>query len=122
MRCLPALLLATLSLPAAAECPWAEPKEKPVFTMDRHSGAELKFKADPKWFQCAKKAGGTLQATFEITSEDGKATPPVTRKVSSYSAREAVGGRSCRGASGHQMTLLQSGVHWHGISAVPPVL
>lgn len=105
MRCLPALLVAAAFLPrtASAECPWVEPKEAPVFSVARHFGGELKFRADPKWFQCAKKAGGELTVTFEVAEGEGEFTPVVTRQVRSYSARETIGSRDvCKAGPGEK--------------------
>ncbi|WP_224248220.1 hypothetical protein [Hyalangium gracile] len=71
----------------AADCEWKPPREPPTFTMESWRGAELAFEADPKWFQCAKKAGGTLSLQFTVSSEREQRVL-LSRLSSSYGARE----------------------------------
>jgi len=71
----------------AADCEWKPPKEPPTFTLERWRGAELSFTSDAKWFQCAKKAGGTLSLQFTVSGEnEQRALPP--RLLTSYRERE----------------------------------
>jgi hypothetical protein len=73
----------------AADCEWKPPKEPPSFTLESWRGAELSFSSDPKWFNCALKAGGTLSLQFTVSGEhEQRALPP--RPIRSYSARDAL--------------------------------
>jgi hypothetical protein len=80
-----ALALAT----AATACEFKEGKQPPSFEVERFEGAHLKFSADPKWFQCTKRAGGTLQLTFSVS--DGETTTELKpKKLTSYSENEGI--------------------------------
>ncbi|MDY7232275.1 hypothetical protein [Hyalangium rubrum] len=72
----------------AADCEWKPPKEPPTFSLVAWRGAELSFSADPKWFNCAKKAGGELAAQFIVSGENEKRIVPARRPITSFSARE----------------------------------
>jgi hypothetical protein len=38
--------------------------------VERREGARVKFSADPKFFQCAKKAGGTLELVWRMGEKE----------------------------------------------------
>ncbi|HYH97346.1 hypothetical protein [Hyalangium sp.] len=68
----------------AADCEWKAPQKPPIFTLERWGGARFSFTADPRWFQCAKKAGGTLSLQFTVSGEnEQRSLPP--RSMTSYS-------------------------------------
>ncbi len=83
------LLLAVLAAAPAPACEYKEAKKPPQYEVELFGGAELRFSADPKWFNCRKKAGDTLEVVF--SAGEGEALQPIaTKSIRSYGLREAV--------------------------------
>lgn len=74
-------------LAGAPECPWAEPKDAPHIEKTVFGTVEYKSSFDPKWFNCVKKAGGTLELTWSVGA-GGELAPLPPKKLTSY--REAI--------------------------------
>jgi hypothetical protein len=68
-----------------APCEYKPPKEPPAFSVERLEGAKVQYSQNPKWFNCAKKAGGTVEIIFTI---DGQDQPP--KKLTSYGENESI--------------------------------
>jgi hypothetical protein len=64
-------LLLPLALSAApTSCDFKDYKQPPTWEVERREGARVKFSADPKFFQCAKKAGGTLELVWRMGEKE----------------------------------------------------
>jgi hypothetical protein len=88
-----ALLLAAGS---DASCDYRPPKEPPAFTVEILAGPTVKYTQDPKWFQCGKRAGGTVHIVFSV---DGQDLPP--KKLTSYGENESLSMKQiCAGGPG----------------------
>ncbi len=84
--------LALLAVLAAEPCEFKAGKTAPSIEATVFGGVEFYHSADPKFYQCAKKAGGTLQLSWAL-GEGGEFKPLEPKKLTSYAARESVGSR-----------------------------
>jgi hypothetical protein len=105
-----ALLTLLAAEPAAADCPWKEPKQPPKLEATVFGNVEFTISSDPNWFRCAKKAGGKLALTFSV-GEAGNLTPMEPKPLTSYSERTGVGDALCEkpGLKQVQATLKGTG-------------
>lgn len=102
---------ALLAVLAADPCEFKEGKTLPSIEATVFGGVEFFHSADPKFYQCGKKAGATLFLTWSI-GEGGEFKPMEPKKLTSYAERESVPARDLCATPGLkqvQATLKGSG-------------
>lgn len=85
------MLTLALALTLAAEpegaCPWKDPKNPGKTEIYMDHSVVFTTASDAKWFQCAKKAGGTLELVWSVGT-GGELAPQPAVPLKSYSTRE----------------------------------
>ena len=84
-------------------CPWKEPKGPPRIEATVFDTVEFTLSVDPRWFQCARKAGGTLELVWAVGT-GGELLPEAPQRLTSYGTSTSLAhGKICTVAGPRQV-------------------